>query len=128
MSHLSTHNTKLNDLDSIRAACDELGLTLTQGGTVKFYYGTQGSIKADYIISWEGGQYDVGLVKDAKTGAFNLVYDEYGNYVESKLGRKCVKLTQSATFHRISKKAKGFGYSITRKNSDNTIQMTLTKY
>jgi hypothetical protein len=127
MSHYSTHNTKLNDIDSIKDACNELGLTIKEGGTVR-YYSSQGQVKADYVISWSGSPYDVGLVKDKITGNFNLVYDSYQGYVEKKLGKGCTKLIDSSTFHRIAKKAKLKGYFLTKKSDETGIDVTLTSY
>jgi len=128
MSHLSTHTSKLNDLDSLKDACNELGLTIKAGGRPRYYSGAQGSPECDYVISW-GSNYEVGLQKDVKTGNFRLVYDEYTGAVEKKLGKGCSKLVESATYHKIAKKAKGYGYFIQKKDTEKgTIQMTLTRY
>lgn len=126
MSHLSTHTSKLNDIDSIRSACEELGCQLKEGGSVRWY---GKSTRADYVISWEGSTYDVGLVKDQKTGQFNLVYDTYTGQVENKLGKDCYKLIESSTYHRIAKKAKGYGFFLQKKeNSEKkTIQVIMTR-
>jgi len=128
MSHYSTHTTKLNDLDSIKAACTELNLTIKEGGRIR-YYSSMGQVNADYVISIQGCPYDVGLVKDQKTGNYNLVYDTWQGYVEKHLGKGCEKLIKSAIFHKIAKKAKGYGYFIQKKDTEKgTVQMTLTRY
>jgi hypothetical protein len=128
MSHFSQFVSKLNDLDSVKAACDELGLSIRANSTVKGYYSDSRSVKADFVISWPDCQYEVGLVRDAKTGHFTLVYDTWNGNVEKKLGKGCVKLIESANFHKIAKKAKLRGYSINRKDNEKGIQMTLMKY
>jgi len=126
MSHLTTYNSQLNDIDSIRDFCRELGLTIIEGGSVRHYYSTPS--KADYVISWEGTPYDVGLLKNKITGNYDLVYDSYGGHVERKLGKDCCKLKQGATFHKIAKKAKGYGFFITRKDTEKgTTLVTLSR-
>ena len=128
MSHYSTHTSKLNDADSVKDACKELGWTIKENGVVR-YYSNYGTVKADYVISAPGCPYDVGLVKDLKTGNYNLVYDTYQGHVEKVFGKGCEKLIKSATFHRIAKKAKGYGYFIAKKDTEKgTVKMTLTRY
>jgi hypothetical protein len=128
MSHLSTHTSKVNDIDSIKDACNELGLVIKTGGKPRYYAGTQGSPECAYVISWKDGRYDVGVQKDEKTGSFRFVYDEYTGEVEKKLGKHCSKLVQSATYHKIAKKAKGYGYFIQKKEEKGKIQMTLSRF
>ena len=129
MSHLSTHMSKLSDIDSIKDACNELGLTIKAGGRPRYYSGTHGSPECDYVISWSGSNYDVGLKRDEKTGTYNLVYDSFTGAIEKKLGKGCSKLVQSATYHKIAKKAKGYGYFIQKKDTEKgTTQMVLTRY
>ena len=127
MSHYSQHVSKLNDIDSIKAACEELKLSVKENAYVR-YYSSHGQVKADYVISIPGCPYDVGLVKDIKTGNFNLVYDEFQGHVEKILGKKCIKLIESSTYHRISRKAKLKGYFVNRKDNEKGIQMTLMRY
>jgi len=117
MSHLSSLTSKLDDIEAIKDACKELGLSIREGGTVRYYY-QQSNTKADYIISIPGCNYDVGLSKDVKTGTYNLIYDKYGNYVESKLGKNCSKLVQSATYHKLARGAKLKGCFISKKVTD----------
>jgi len=128
MSHYSQFVSKLNDIDSVRLACEELGLSIRENSTVRGYYSDNQSVKADFVVSWLGCQYEVGLVRDAKTGHFTLVYDTWQGNVEKKLGKGCIKLIESANFHKIAKKAKLKGYFINRRDNEKGIQMTLMKY
>jgi len=124
---LSEYATSLNDIDAIKAACEELGLQIREGGVVRYYY-QNNNVKADYVISWAGSSYDVGLKKDIKTGNFHLVYDTYNGQVEAKLGKGCCKLIQSATFHKIAVKAKLKGWFVTKRNAENgALQVVLAK-
>jgi hypothetical protein len=127
MSHYSQHVSKLNDIDAVKAACEELNLTIREGGTVR-YYSSSNQVKANFVISIPGCQYDVGLVKDSKTGNYTLVYDEWQGYVEKKLGKGCIKLIESANYHKITKKAKLRGYFINRKDNEKGIQIILSKF
>lgn len=126
MSHYSTIAVELNDIESIKAACSELNISVKERGKIRYYF-SQGVADADYVLSIQGCPYDVGLVKDPKTGNFNLVYDKYGGHVEKVLGKNCSKLVQSATYHRIVKKAKLKGFFVSRTTKDNKMQVVLTK-
>lgn len=117
MSHLSSLASKLDDIEAIKDACKELGLTIREGGTVRYYY-QQSNTKADYVISIPGCSYDVGLMKDTKTGTYNLVYDKFNGYVENKLGKNCSKLVQSATYHKLARGCKLKGCFISKKATD----------
>jgi hypothetical protein len=118
----------LSDADSVKDACKEMGWTIKEDATVR-YYSSYGTVKADYVISAPGCPYDVGLVKDPKTGNYNLVYDSYQGHVEKVFGKGCEKLIMSANFHRIAKKAKAKGYFIQKKDTERgTRQMILTRY
>jgi|GEM_PF-6107024 len=125
MSHLSQYTTKLNDLESIKAACEELGLQFKEGGNVRWYGSSQ---RADFVISWAGSSYDVGLVKDPITGNYTLIYDTYTGQVEQKLGRGCNRLIDSANYHKVAKKALAYGYFVQRENTeDQAIEMVITR-
>jgi hypothetical protein len=103
----------VSDLDFIKEACKELGLTFRVGGKVRFYYSSN-QTNADYVISIPGSNYDVGLKNDAK-GGFELIYDTYDGTIEKALGKNCCKLVQSTVYHKIMKHAKLNGKLVTRK-------------
>lgn len=130
MSHFTRHECKLDDMEAIKEACKELGVTLSEGkARVQGYYGAHGSIEADRVITVPGTHYQVGLVKNEKTGNYDLVYDGYDGTIEAKLGKGCHKLIQSATFHKIARPARLKGFFITKKETNTgKIHVELTRY
>jgi Protein of unknown function (DUF1257) len=130
MSHFSRVEVKLDDMEAIKEACKELGVTLSERkGQVAGYYGERGSIEADAVISIPGSHYQVGLVKNERTGNYDLVYDKFSGDIERALGNNCGKLVQSATFHKVARHAKLKGYFITKKMTDKgTLHVELTHY
>ena len=130
MSHFSRIAVQLDDIEAIKEACKELGVTLSAGkARVAGYYGDRGSIEADHVISIAGCHYQVGLVKNEVTGNYDLVYDKFSGEVEKKLGNNCSKLVQSATYHKVARHAKLKGYFITKKLTDKgTLHVELTRY
>lgn len=126
MSHYSTIKVKIDDIEAVRDACEELGLTLKGKGKVRFYY-SHNQIEADYVISIPGCPYDVGLVKDM-SGEYSLVYDKFGNHVEKVLGENCHKLVQAAVYHKVKRQAKMRGFFVQKKvNDKGNLVVTLTK-
>jgi len=115
MSHYSTIKCSLtiSDLDFIKEACKELGLTFRVGGKVRFFY-SHDQQTADYVISIPGSNYDVGLKRDL-AGNLTLIYDKFDGSVEKVLGKDCHKLIQSTIYHKIVKHAKLNGKFVAKR-------------
>jgi hypothetical protein len=122
MSHYSQVQSEMNDIDAIKKACADLGLTITQGGSVSGYYG-KGS-NADWVINIPGVNYEVGLVKDQITGNYRMVYDKWNGSVESKLGENCRKLVQASTFQKFAPAAEERGWLVAER-VENTQKQSL---
>ena len=110
MSHYSQVTSEMNDIEAVKKACRDLGLTITAGGQVGGYYG-KGST-SDWVISGIGGKYEIGLVKDQASGNFRMVYDKFDGSIEGKLGMDCHRLTQSVTFHKFAETAESMGWDV----------------
>ncbi len=68
MSHFTTIKTQIKDIDALRSAVQEMGLSLLQKTTARGYY--ENNIKGDYVIRLKG-PYDVAVNKE-KEGTFDL--------------------------------------------------------
>lgn len=58
MSHFTTIETQLRDIDALRSALGELGVTLHEKATARGY--ANNTLKSDYVIRLKG-PYDIAL-------------------------------------------------------------------
>lgn len=77
MSHITTVQTLIKDLDALDDACKDLGATLHRGyDTFNWYRDPR---KCDHMISVPGIHYQVGLVRKPGTDGYEPLYDDFGN-------------------------------------------------
>ena len=126
MSHFSTVETKMNDLECILEAISDLGYTYTQaeeGVNVRGY--NQQLEKADISIK-VSGKYDVGL-RITETGC-ELLADWWG--VEATRGvneqQFVNQLQQRYAYHKVLKEVKKKGYTLDMEETKNGNVITLT--
>lgn len=118
MSHFSTVETKMNDLECILEAISDLGYTYTQaeeGVNVRGY--NQQLEKADISIK-VSGKYDVGL-RITETGC-ELLADWWG--VEATRGvneqQFVNQLQQRYAYHKVLKEVKKKGYTLDMEETE----------
>ncbi len=109
MSHISTIQTQIRNLDALRAACEDLHVRLIDGGQVQGYY--RGMARADYRIELPGTRYQVGVVRQ-QDGTYALQADFWGGHVERTLGKGYGLLLQRYGLHVITHEAKRRGKAI----------------
>ena len=85
MSHISQCKTNIQDLDTLQAACEELGFTVLRNSTCKLYYSRQ-NFKSDLVIRGKGMKYDIG-VKQNEDGTYELVTDFFMGSVKKAAGK-----------------------------------------
>lgn len=91
MSHVVTLKTEIRDLDAAEAVIRELGGKLMRGQTTYKWWGrSMGDYpipegmtadqlgKCDHAIKVPGTEWEIGLVKNPKTGGYRMVYDFFG--------------------------------------------------
>jgi len=83
MSHFTTIKTQIKDIDSLRSALQEMGLSLLQKTTARGYY--ENNVKGDYVIRLKG-PYDIAVNKQ-KDGTFELTCDWWAGHVEKEVGQ-----------------------------------------
>ena len=118
MSHVATLKTRILDLDSLKAAAAELGMTFAEGQTAyRTYYGAKACAHA---ITVAGATYDVG-VEAAKDGqGFELTFDSWGPgaKLEAVAGRGLGKRLDEYGFAVASVPLRRAGHRISRRYND----------
>lgn len=135
MSHVVAIQTEFKDLPAIQAACKELGLTFKHGQKTFRWFGRwmndydaknaaynlgikpEDYGKCEHAIEVPGSGYDIGLVKNAATGAYKAVFDFYGTgrVIQDKVGAGCEKLVQRYALCKMEAMAKQKGHVTQRE-------------
>ena len=144
MSHVTTIDVQVKDLDALEAACKELGLELVRGKTTYKWFGqfmgdsalppgmTKDQLgKCQHAVRVPGNDraYEVGVVQQPD-GTFRLAWDAWsGGYgLMERVGDNCGRLVQSYAAQVATKQARKQGYSVQRKVlADGKIQLQLTR-
>jgi hypothetical protein len=115
MSHFTTINTQIKDIQALRAACTEMGLSLVQNAQARGYY--ENKTKGDYVIKLKG-PYDIALNKQPD-GSFGITADLWQGHVEKEVGEKYGKLLQLYAVHKTAIEARKKGLSVLRRPQQN---------
>ena len=86
MSHFTTIKTQIRDIEALRLASTELGLSLLQNANARGY--SSNTIKGDYVIRLKG-PYDIAVQKQ-KDSSFGFTSDLWGGHVEQEVGKNYV--------------------------------------
>ena len=126
MSHLAVIKIEVKDLDAVKAACQELGLSFHECQKTYGKLNPCGDLvlgKCDHAIGhvdWNfcGDRLEIGLVKTA-TG-FRLEMDDYerGQTPARMLGKDASKFLQIYAVHKAMLECKRKGYLVTRSIGD----------
>src|SRR5262249_30989281 len=131
MSHISEIAIQVKDLDSLEAACRELGLELVRGQTKYKWFGQwvgdtplppgvkkSDLGKCDHAIRIPGNEaaYQIGVCKNSD-GTFSLRWDFWcGGYgLEERVGSGAGKLIQSYAAEVAMRQARKQGYAVQRR-------------
>lgn len=115
MSHFTTVKTQIKDIDALRSACAELGLTVKQNAQARGYY--ENKTKGDYVIKLKG-PYDIALNKQTD-GSFGITADLWEGHVEKEVGPNYGKLLQLYGVHKATLEARKKGFSVVRRPQQN---------
>lgn len=122
MSHFTTIQTQIRDVEALRSACTELGLALEQNAEARGYYSNKQ--KGDYVIRLKG-PYDIALNKQAD-GSFGFTADLWNGHVEQEVGKNYGKLLQLYAVHKATREAKRKGHFVKRTlKEDGTIKLVI---
>ena len=130
MSHFTTIQTQIRDIDALRDACAELGLELLPDADARGF--SQNRRHGEYVIRLKG-PYDIAVhreaaaVGDAKgKGTYGLTTDWWDGHVEREVGPKYGRLLQLYGVHKTMREARRQLYRVTRKvEQDGSICLSL---
>ena len=122
MSHFTTIQTQLRDLEALRSALGELGITLLANTTARGYAANQ--INGDFVIRLKG-PYDIALNKNPD-GSYGLTTDWWDGHVEKEVGAKFGRLLQLYGVHKTMMEARKRGHMVQRKTQqDGSIKLMI---
>jgi hypothetical protein len=121
LSHLTVSSVVIKDIEALRVAAKSLGGELEQSKVFTSYTGDKNP--CEYRIKLSGVNYQVGIIRDPKTGAFALTHDNYGyqgsrhdgHLLEEKFGPGLQKLAQAYTRQTAVMAARKAGYMVSEK-------------
>ena len=124
MSHFTTIQTQIRDLDALLCACVELGVRLQPDSICRGYAGV--TRKAPYVIKLKG-PYDIAVdPAPEKDGSYGLTADMWDGHVAKEVGIGYGRLLQSYGVHKTIREAHSRGLRTTRKvEADGSILLTL---
>ncbi len=123
MSHYATITTQIRDIAALRAACNELGLTLIENAEARGYYSEKPK-HGEYVIRLKG-PYDIAVNKQPD-GNYGLTTDWYDGHVEREVGAKFGRLLQLYGVHKARIEAQRKGYSVRRQTlKDGAIKLVI---
>ncbi len=123
MSHFTEIKTEIKDIEALRSACREMGLTLLQNAEARGYY--ENKTKGDYVIRLKG-PYDIALNKQPD-GTFGLTADLWNGHVEQEVGAGYGKLLQLYGVHKAMAEARKKGHMVRRsQQKDGAIKLVIS--
>ena len=122
MSHFTSIQTQIRDLDALADACKELGVELVHKGVARGY--ATNTRTGDAVIKLKG-PYDIALNRQ-EDGAYGLTTDWWNGHVEKEVGANFSRLLQLYGVHKAMREAKKKGYLASRKTLPNgAIKLTI---
>jgi hypothetical protein len=115
MSHFTTIKTQIKDIEALRSACKEMGLTLLQTAKARGY--NENKTKGDFVIKLKG-PYDIALNKQ-QDGSFGITADLWDGHVEREVGKDYGKLMQLYAVHKTMIEARKKSLSVLRRPQPN---------
>ncbi len=122
MSHFTEIKTQIKDIEALRSACQEMGLTLLQDTEARGYY--ENKTTGEFVIRLKG-PYDIALNKQPD-GAYGLTADLWNGHVENEVGQGYGKLLQFYGVHKATREARKRGHLVRRsQQQDGSIKLLI---
>ena len=124
MSHFTTIQTQIRDLDALRDACVELGLAMLPNAKCRGYAGV--TRLAPHVIQLKG-PYDIAVEPSQENdGSYGLTTDWWDGHVAREVGSGYGRLLQAYGVHKTIREAHSRGLRSTRRvEADGSILLTL---
>ena len=121
MSHFTTIQTQVRDLDALADACRELGVELTTGKARGF----NGNTRTGEAVIKLNGPYDIAVNK-ATGNTYGLTTDWWNGHVAKEVGENYGKLLQLYGVYKASREARKRGYTVRRQSlKDGSIKLAI---
>lgn len=115
MSHITTINVEISDLNALSEACDELGVKLMRNQKSFRWYGSRNQ-GCDHAITIPGNSscYEIGVIQKQKK--YELQWDQFAGAqgMVAKVGRDAMGLIDHYGASVAKKQLKRQGYKITQ--------------
>ena len=124
MSHFTTIQTQIRDLDALNDACVEMDLKLVANANCRGYAGV--TRKAPHVIQLKG-PYDIAVdPSPEKDGTFGLTTDWWDGHAAREVGVGYGRLLQSYGIHKTMREARTRGLRVHRRQEqDGSVLLTL---
>jgi hypothetical protein len=124
MSHFTTIQTQIRDLDALADASHEMGFQFLPNAPCRGYAGI--SRQAPHVIRLSG-PYDIAVEpSQEKDGTYGLTTDWWDGHVENEVGKNYGRLLQNYGIHKTSREARLRGLRVSRRQEqDGSILLTL---
>ena len=148
MSHVVSIKTELRDIDAVKAACADLGLTFKQNQKTIRWFGSWANDYArddaayklgikveqygtcDHAIEVPGSNYDIGLLRNPDTGGYRLYFDfwgQNGHTIQAALGQHGETLLQYYAKHKTIAEMRKLGHMVScTKAANGTLKLQVT--
>jgi hypothetical protein len=115
VSHFTTIQTQIKDIEALRSAVNELGLTLIPNTVARGFY--QQTLKGEFVIRLKG-PYDI-AVNRQPDATYGLTTDWWDGHVEKEVGTNFGRLLQLYGVHKATAEARKKGLSVLRRPQPN---------
>lgn len=115
ISHFTEIKTQIKDIEALRLASQELGVSLVPNTKARGYYDKK--TKGEFVIELKG-PYDIAL-NQQPDGTYGLTADLWQGHVEQEVGKGYGKLIQLYGVHKASIEARKKGLSVLRRQQPN---------
>ena len=124
MSHFTEVDVEIRDIEALKDACAELGLTVAKDGQARGY--GESLRRAEFVICLKG-PYDIAVDKQ-KDGRWTLTADLWNGHVEREVGPRFGRLRQLYGVHRTLREAQRLGLKAKRSVlQDGTVRLALCR-
>ena len=124
MSHFTTIQTQIRDLEALNDACVEMDLRLVANASCRGYAGV--TRQAPHVIKLKG-PYDIAVdPSPEKNGTYGLTTDWWDGHAAKEVGTGYGRLLQSYGVHKTLREARSRGLRTSRRvEADGSILVTL---
>jgi hypothetical protein len=115
ISHFTTIDTQIRDIDALADTCRELQLTLEPNATARGYAGA--THPGEHVIRLQG-PYDI-AVNRQDNGSLGFTADLWQGHVEAEAGKDYSRIKQLYGVHKTTREARRKGLNVRRRDLRN---------